>query len=407
MAYTQDAHEHNFLELVQRYIKQKDDSTAGDILSKLRLVVKNTFNYLINKSSNAIISDIMLKKEAVEAVSNACWIALTSEGFVNEFEHWGKRRLASKYPPVKHIDSSSMFDRYVGNLAARTIYRLSKDEFSDLYSLFGRKRTIHYLEDLKVQVSSSALFKSAKKRGATSVATVDADEPYDPPANILDEHNAFIMQAYHMIENPGYRDVLFKYDIKGIPLTEIAAEKDMDCAVIRQWHKRALEALRKNLDMILSGAWGKHYFNAVEKLRESYSKMGEPFTFRTKLLDTDTRGDLIKDSLNKLITDGTFPPPDTLDFPITEESSFEEIIKSLRTFPFMDDRLLVDKHFRESLYIELRKNRAKAENVRYIYLQTLKYHHQQLLWALYETFKESAEMSPVDSEPLLSVNTEQ
>lgn len=380
-------------DLLEHYKNNKDEKTGIEILELLSEIIKKTFNYILQKScTSPSYSDFILKKEAVSAVSSACWITVTNDSFLENFEHW-KEKVSTKKEFSKYTDPDSLFTRYVSNLAARTIYRLSRNEFSEYYNLFGQKRTVHYLEDLKVQLSDSSLFKTPPLETPVFADNSKLSSDRDSEVHVLNDKNPFIMQAFNMIENPHYRSVLYKYDIKGLSLKQISIENGKDYDLIRQWHIRALKELKKNLDKILTGTWGKHYFLAVEIINKNYSQLEEPYILRLKLLEMNSKGCSITESFDRLVSDGTLPEPDTIKA-LTCTEPFDNFVQSLHKFPYMDHRLLDDEHFKENLNNELKNSKKKQDVIKYIFVQVLKFHLQQILWALFETFREITEIPP-------------
>lgn len=381
-------------DLIAHYIRHKDEESGLAIRAHLKKTTHNTFLYLAGKGHKyGLLSDFALRDDAVESASNACFIAVTEEHFLERFSAWKQKERSGEMHSMKEPDEEHLFQRYLGNLAARTIYRLSRDEYT--FDLFSRGTTIEHLEEMKQQVTDSPRPVSPRRHGSISVVSVAEPEEADLPLRVLDERNSFLMQAFSMIENPRHRDVLYLYDLKGIPLKEIASSKKENYDTVKQWHRRGLTALRNNLNRIFAGKWGQCYFRALEEIRRNYGSLQEPYRLRLRLLEMNLRGLSTRESLQQLIGEGVFPAPDGMSLP---RKKYSEALESLKHFPFMDERLLLDEHFRDSMNDELTRSRQERERVLYVFLQTVEFHLQQVLWTFFQTCSEMVEMSPREGE---------
>ncbi|GEM_PF-3264476 len=382
-------------ELLETYHRNDEKVTGQEILDEITMIITNAYRYMIGRNPNRFQkSDRDLRKEAVTAASNALWIKVTDKAFFDDFKTWQNEMKEEERVP-QNAEPIALFPRYIRNLAARIMFRLSKDEFPELYNLLSRKYSVQHLEDLKVQVSDSPLLKAVKRRWSTTVISTAEIKDEDLPMHFLKEDNPFVMQAFKMIRNKDHRDILYKYDIKGILLTQIADERGIPRGTARQWHKRGLNDLKENLIKVLQGKWGKNYEKALAKIRKNYAHLGEPYMLRLKLLQNDINNRSLDESLEELLRDGTLPPLSKVSFE-ADPKSFKKTLTSLRTFPFLDARLQDDAHFKDCLYEQLEKKCPKEEHIRYIYLHVLDFHIQEIMWALYETFKDINDLSPQD-----------
>ncbi|MDQ7826383.1 MAG: hypothetical protein RDV48_26505 [Candidatus Eremiobacteraeota bacterium] len=382
----------SFSQLVNGYNKTRDKRLGEQILTKLLETTRNTFRYLISRNFTGVTAAFIVKSEAVFATANACFIALTEESFIEGFQLFKKKREAVA-PQPQVTGDEELFQKYVGNLAARVIYRLSRDEFSEFSLLFSRKRTMQYIENKKDLYNRSNISGTAEGRGMTAPELFGGILEGDMHPHVLDESNSFVMQAFTMIRNPSYREILRRYDLEAVPLTEIAEEMNKEYPLIRQWHKRALRELKNNLEEILKGKWGVCYFRALERIRDSYASLDGTYAFRLRLLDLNLQGKTIRESVDLLVKDGILPYPDSI-LVKRQNSPQENLISWIKGIPFMEERLLNDNHFRDSFYQEARKENTDGGLVGYIYQQVARFQLQQILWHLYETFKELAEEMP-------------